>query len=157
MNFENLQIEPLACHEKLIPTIAQWYLSAFGRKETTVEKCEERLRSRLNTDCLDCCFVAFFDDAVVGTVSLTTNDIPGEPAFTPCIAHLFVVEECRHKNIGRKLVEYAKQKLKNLNFQKAYLYTTDKTIHEWYERLGWKIIDNGVSNGIEIKILESEL
>lgn len=152
-----MQIESMMHHKDLIPTVAQWYLAAFGTKETTIEQCEEILRSRLNDDCLSCCFLAFIEDEFVGTVSLTANDIPTKPELSPCIAHLFVSEQYRCQNIGQSLVEYAKQKLKEMNFQTAYLYTVNKTVHKWYEKLGWKIIGGGYSNGIEIKIMECGL
>ena len=153
----NLKVAPLTNHKDLIPTVAQWYLAAFGRKETTLERCQEVLQNRLNTDCLNCCFLAFIDDEVVGTVSLTANDIPSKPELSPCVTHLFVSEKYRCKNIGQSLIEYAKQKSKEMNFRKAYLYTTNKTIYKWYEKLGWKIIDEDIANGIEIKIMEYNL
>ncbi len=154
---KNLKIIPLANRKDLIPTVTQWYLAAFGRKETTIEQCEEILRSRLNTDRLTCCFLAFIEDEVVGTVSLTANDIPTKPELSPCVTHLFVSEKYRRQNIGQSLVEYAKQKSRKMNFRKAYLYTTNKTIHKWYEKLEWKIIGEGISNGFAIKIMEYEL
>ncbi|MBR1733867.1 MAG: GNAT family N-acetyltransferase, partial [Alphaproteobacteria bacterium] len=99
----------------------------------------------------------FIEDEVVGTVSLTANDIPTKSDLNPCVTQLFVSEKYRHQGIGQSLVKYAKQKLKDMNFQKAYLYTTNKTIHEWYEKLGWKIIDEGIVYDIAIKIMECEL
>ncbi|MBR1734556.1 MAG: GNAT family N-acetyltransferase, partial [Alphaproteobacteria bacterium] len=102
-------------------------------------------------------FLAFIEDEVVGTVSLTANDIPTKSDLNPCVTQLFVSEKYRHQSIGQSLVKYAKQKLKDMNFQKAYLYTTNKTIHEWYEKLGWKIIDESIVYDIAIKIMECEL
>ncbi len=157
MILENLQVDLLAHHQDLIPIIAQWYLSAFGRNETTLEKCVDTLRNRLNTDSLDCCFLAFIEGKVVGTVSLTANDIPTKPTLTPCVTQLFVSEKYRHKNIGQSLVEFAEHKLRDMGFQKAYLYTTNKTIHEWYQQLGWKIIGEGTVHDINIKIMERGL
>ena len=151
-----IKIESLVSHKNLIPTIAQWYFSVFARQGTTIEKCEKALLNRLNTDCLDCCFLAFVEDEVVGTVSLTAHDIPNTE-LSPCVTQLFVLEKYRHESIGQSLVEYAKQKLKEMKFPKAYLYTTNKTIHEWYEKLGWRIIEEGFIDDIEIKIMECEL
>ncbi|MBQ3564875.1 MAG: GNAT family N-acetyltransferase [Alphaproteobacteria bacterium] len=151
------KIDLLINHEDLIPIVAQWYLAAFGTKETTIEQCKEILKSRLNTDGLNCCLLAFIEGEVVGTVSLTANDIPTKPELSPCVTHLFVSERYRCQNIGQSLVEYAKQKSKDMNFKKAYLYTTNETIHKWYGKLGWKIIGEGISNGFEIKIMERKL
>lgn len=157
MKTEGIKIELLAHHKNLIPTVAQWYLSVFGREGTTIEKFENALQNRLNADCLDCCFLAFIGNEVIGTVSLTANNIPTKSDLSPCVTQLFVPEKYRHQDIGQSLLEYAKQKLKDMNFQKAYLYTTNKSIHEWYEKLGWKIIDEGTVYDIAIKIMECEL
>jgi len=157
MMLENLQIESLALHQDLIPIVAQWYLSAFGSNETTLEKCENALRNRLNTNSLDCCFLAFIEGEVVGTVSLTANDIPTKPTLSPCVTQLFVSEKYRHKHVGQSLVEFAERKLRDMGFKKAYLYTTNKTIHEWYAKLGWKIIGGDTVYDIDIKIMKREL
>lgn len=152
-----LRIKSLVHHQDLIPIVAQWYLSAFGSNETSLEKCENALRNRLNADSLDCCFLAFIEDKVVGTVSLTANDIPTKTELSPCVTQLFVSEKYRHKYIGQSLVEFAERKLRDMGFQKAYLYTTNKTIHEWYAKLGWKIIGGDTVHNIDIKIMEREL
>ena len=154
---KNLKIEPLAYHKNLIPLVAQWLLSAFGTEKSSLEKCEKVLETRMNTDCLNCCFLAFYEDLPIGTVSLVANDIPKHPILTPCISHLFVLEKYRHQNIGRNLIEFAKQKLQEMNFDEAYLFTTDPNIHNWYEKLGWKIIGDDVLNDIPIKIMKCEI
>ena len=102
-----LQIESLARHQNLILTIAQWYFAVFAREGTPIEKFENAIRNRLNMDSLDCCFLAFIEGEVVGTVSLTANDIPTKPTLTPCVMQLSVSEKYRHKHIGQSLVEFA--------------------------------------------------
>ena len=93
----NLRITPLVDCKGCLPMIAGWYLSAFGKEETTLESCKEKLLERLNTDILDICYVAFQGNKPVGTISLTQNDIPTASTLSPCIANLFVVEQYRHK------------------------------------------------------------
>jgi N-acetylglutamate synthase-like GNAT family acetyltransferase len=68
-----------------------------------------------------------------------------------------VVEKYRRQKIGEALVNYAKQQARNFGFEKMYLYTTDKTIHLWYEKLGWKIIKEDVIGKFDIKIMETSL
>ena len=152
-----LQIKPLVYCKDRLSDVAGWYLTSFSMKDTTFDICKEKLLERLNTEILDICYVAFWGNKAAGTVSLTKNDIPGVPTLTPCIANLFVVPEYRHKNIGRELIEYAKAALKAMAFPKAYLYTTDKTIHKWYQTLSWKIIGEKAVYNLPIKIMECEL
>ncbi len=144
--------------EKFVSTVAQWYLDNFSRDDTTIEYCEKKLRNRLNIDKLDMCFLYFCNDVMpVGTVSLAANDIPKHPKLTPCISNLFVAEKFRKQKIGEYLVAFAKQKLRKLGFEKAYLYTTNPTIHVWYEKLGWKIIGEDSLFDIRIRIMETKL
>lgn len=144
--------------EKFVPTVAQWYLDNFSRDDTTIEYCEKKLRNRLNIDKLDMCFLYFCNDAMpVGTVSLAANDIPKHPKLTPCISNLFVAEKFRKRKIGEHLVAFAKQKLYELGYEKAYLYTTNPTIHVWYEKLGWRIIGEDSLFNIRIRIMETKL
>jgi hypothetical protein len=48
-------------------------------------------------------------------------------------------------------------KLKISDSKKIYLYTTDKTIHSWYEKLGRGITKEDVAGRIDIKIIEADL
>ena len=153
----DLRVAPLIDYKDILPVIAGWYLSAFGKEGTTFELCKKKLLGRLNTEALDICYVAFEGNEPIGTVSLTQNDIPTASNLTPCIANLFVIPKHRHKNIGREMIEYAKATLKSMDFSKAYLYTTDKTIHNWYQKLGWEITDNGKICNFKIKIMKCEL
>ena len=150
--------------EDFIPTVAQWYLDNFSRDGTTLEQCEKKLRNRLNTDKLDMCFLYFCDKTApikikepIGTISLAANDIPKHPKLTPCISNLFVAEKFRKQKIGEHLIDFANQKLRKFGFEKAYLYTTNPTIHVWYEKLGWKIIAEDTIFDIKIRIMETKL
>jgi N-acetylglutamate synthase-like GNAT family acetyltransferase len=104
--------------------------------------------------------LCFDDDCaseLIGTFSLTQKDIPNNEDFSPCLSNLFVSEKYRRQKIGEALVNYAKQQAQNFGFEKIYLYTTDKTVHLWYEKLGWKIIKEDVIGKFDIKIMEINL
>jgi N-acetylglutamate synthase-like GNAT family acetyltransferase len=155
-----MKIDYLANHQSLIPTVAQWYFDTWSRfsENPSIERTETKLRERLNADKLDICFLSFSDDSeLIGTFSLTQKDIPNNKDFSPCLANLFVLEKYRRQKIGEKLIEYVKQKAKDFGFKKLYLYTTDKTVHLWYEKLGWKIIKEDVMRAFDIKIMETSL
>jgi N-acetylglutamate synthase-like GNAT family acetyltransferase len=94
---------------------------------------------------------------LIGTFSLTQKDIPHNEIFSPCLSHLFVIEKYRRQKIEEALVNYAKQQTRNFGFEKIYLYTTDKTVHLWYEILGWIIIKEDVIGKFDVKIMETSL
>ncbi|GHU20033.1 hypothetical protein FACS189472_10680 [Alphaproteobacteria bacterium] len=155
-----MKIDYLANHQDLIPIVAQWYFDAwrkYTKDPSITERIQTKLLSRLNINKLDICFLYFQNDELIGTISLAEKDIPNNESFTPCLSNLFVIEKYRRQKIGENLVEYAKRQAKNFGFENLYLYTTDKTVHFWYEKLGWKIIREDVMNGFDIKIMEMEL
>jgi GNAT superfamily N-acetyltransferase len=155
-----MKIDYLANYQHLIPTVAQWYLDAWRKfsENLSTEHTKLKLAERLNTDKLDVCFLCFNDDCnneLIGTFSLTQKDIPNNEQFSPCFSNLFVAEKYRRRKIGKKLIEHVKQQAKNFGFEKMYLYTTNKTIHLWYEKLGWKIIKEDILfEKFPIKIME---
>jgi GNAT superfamily N-acetyltransferase len=157
-----MKINYLANHQHLIPTVAQWYFDAWSRfsenPSLLLEQIDVKFQKRQNTDRLDICFLCFGDDdELVGTFSLTQKDIPNNEDFSPCLSNLFVAGKYRRQKIGEKLIEYAKQQAKNFGFEKIYLYTIDKTVHLWYEKLGWKIIKEDIVRKFDIKIMETNL
>ena len=154
---KELNIEPLANHKDLVSTVSEWCFEAFSGPGTSLKQCEEIIENRLNTDCLDACFLAFLNDQAVGTVSLTSGTIPKHSQLGPCLSNLFVLQKYRHRGFGQKLIEYAQQKLKELNFEKAYLYSTKPTIHLWYGKFGWKLIEEDKIENIPIKIMECDI
>lgn len=158
-----ITFDHLANHKYLIPIVTQWHFNAFGifGNNTSMERIGAKLSERLNTNKLDMCFLCFHNEKPIGVMSLTKQDIPVElqnhEKFTPLLSHLFVIESYRGQKIGNRLIEYAKQQTKNFGFKKMYLYTTDKTIHLWYEKLGWKIIQENVIEKLYIKIMCTDL
>lgn len=153
----NFKIEPLVDHKNLIAQVADWSFSAFNGPGASLKKCEEVFQNRLNINCLDSCFLAFFNDQAVGTVSLTAGTIPKYPTLSPCLSNLFVIEKYRHMGIGQSLIEYAQQKLRDMKFTEAYLYTTKLTIHLWYAKFGWHVIKEDEIHGTAIKIMKCKV
>ncbi|MDR2682052.1 MAG: GNAT family N-acetyltransferase [Holosporaceae bacterium] len=157
-----MKIDYLANHQHLIPVIARWYFDTWGKfsENPSIENVKIRLANRLNTDKLDICFLCFDDDCnneLIGTFSLRQKDIPHNEDLCPSLSHLLVIEKYRRQKIGETFINYAKQQAKNFGFEKMYLYTIDKTVHLWYERLGWKIIKEDVVGKFDIKIMETNL
>jgi N-acetylglutamate synthase-like GNAT family acetyltransferase len=155
-----MKIDCLLNHQDLIPKVAQWYFEAWRRfsENLSIEYTKLRLAKRLNTDKLDICFLCFEDDdELVGTFSLAQKDIPNNEIFSPCLSNLFVSEKYRRQKNGEALVSCAKQRTGSFGFEKLYLYTTDKTVYLWYEKLGWEVIKEDVMRGFDIKIMETDL
>ncbi|MDR2396524.1 MAG: GNAT family N-acetyltransferase [Puniceicoccales bacterium] len=153
------RIDYLANHPNLISTVAAWYVKMWWkfRANPSIRHAKTRLLNHLNIDKPNICFLYFRNHKLVGTASLTEKDIPNNEIFSPCLSNLFVMEQCRRQKIGENLIGYAKLQAKNLGFKKIYLYTTDATVHRWYQKLNWKIIKKDVVRGCDIKIMAANL
>lgn len=154
-----MRIDYLANHPNLISTVAAWYVKMWGKfcENPSIEHAKTRLLNHLNVDKLNLCFLCFRNHNLVGTASLTEKDIPNNASFSPCLSNLFVMGKYRRQKIGENLIEHAKLQSKNLGFKKIYLYTTDATVHRWYQKLNWKIIKEDVARGCDIKIMAANL
>jgi GrpB-like predicted nucleotidyltransferase (UPF0157 family) len=105
LGFWEMKIDYLANYQHLIPIVAQWYLDAWRKfsENLSIENTKLKLAERLNTDKLDVCFLCFNDDCnneLIGTFSLTQEDIPNNEQFSPCFSNLFVAEKYRYRKIS---------------------------------------------------------
>ncbi|MDR1475117.1 MAG: GNAT family N-acetyltransferase [Holosporales bacterium] len=156
MSIDPIRIDFLANHLGLIDTISQWYLEAWGKNTQNVERSKTLLLSRLNTNKLDMCYLCLENSELIGTVSLTKKGIPNNEEFTPCLMHLLVSPKYRCKGYGAKLVNFVKLQAKSFGFDKTYLFTTDKNIHLWYEKLGWDVIKENAAIDLDTRILRTD-
>ncbi len=82
--------------------------------------------------------------------------IPLRLKYADVVVYALVVRKnYRNKGIGKVLQQYALNYCSSLNFKEAYLYTD---IENYYEKSGWKIIDEGYEySGEKVKIFKHEL
>ena len=55
-----------------------------------------------------------------------------------------IFDEYRGQGFGKKLVEYAKQELKNMGYDKTYLWTDKEP--EFYEKIGFIYVKDVLKN-----------
>ena len=89
--------------------------------------------------------IAMFDRSnLIGFCMLKEFDLKEYPEITPNICNIMIFDEYRNKGYGTKLVEYAKQELKKLGYNKAYLWT-DKA-PKFYEKIGFTYVKDILKN-----------
>jgi hypothetical protein len=81
-----MKIDYPVYHKRLILTVAQWYLDAWGKytRNPSIEKAKAQLINRLNTDKLDIYFLCLdngYSNEPIGTFSLTQKGIPENEGF----------------------------------------------------------------------------
>ncbi len=136
-----IQIDHLASHQNLLPTVAKWLNSEWGKIRG--ESIDERIlaiKQSLNTDRLPMSLVAMIDGKAVGTVSLIPQDMEGESNLTPWVAALYVVPEFRNRGIGSKLISKVTNEAKNLNYRSIFLFATAGR-EKLYLKLGWSFVE----------------
>ena len=100
-------------------------------------------------------FIVFCDNEFVGTFSLWRCDLQSRQDLFPWLGGIVVKEEWRGKGMGLFMQSKAKEILKNLGYDKAYLFTE---MTGYYEKTGWHFFDNGIDErGNLIRIYEINL
>lgn len=60
---------------------------------------------------------------------------------TPILSYLVVSLKYQKQGIEKKLIKAIKNKAKELRYEKLYLFAFSPTVINYYNRLGWDIID----------------
>ncbi len=77
----------------------------------------------------------FENDSLIGFLVFKYNCLEKYPQYTPWISDVMIFDEYRGQGYGRKLVDGALDILKELGYDKAYLWT-DKA-PAFYEKIGF--------------------
>jgi GNAT superfamily N-acetyltransferase len=151
-----MQIDYLANHSELIPTIAQWHHQEWGhfRPEKTVNWRIENLRGQTDPATIPLTFVALSELGPVGSASLVWHDMPERQELSPWLASVFVHAQQRNQGIGSTLVNRAVKEANTLNFPILYLFTFDKK--HLYEHLGWKFMERLDYLDHEVTIMKTD-
>ena len=121
----------------------------------TLTEVEVWLTEWLNEN-IPLAYVALDGNVPVGICSLQFND--GIRAdLMPWFGDLCVVEAYQNQGIGEMLIDAITAKVRELGFNKLYLIAPDRTIPEYYERLGWKKLDMDEYNGHPVTLMHIEL
>jgi predicted N-acetyltransferase YhbS len=146
-------------HPDSIPRCAEIWHEVLGKiwlPEIPVERVILRFTEHLNEDVLPITFVALDGGKPVGMCSLRDND-GIRPDLAPWLGSLVVAPEYQSQGIGTMLIDKTKQKARDLGFELLYLFAFDRTIPNYYERLGWKKIGMDKFKGYPVTTMEIAL
>ncbi len=135
-----LRIEYLADHPDVAPILARWHHAEWRDliPNWSYEIALEELRTHRNRAAIPTTFVAFRNEALVGSASLLVEDLPEWRHLTPWVASVYVVPSERGHQIGSQLVQHAVMVAGRLGVEMVYLLTPGQA--EFYRRLGWSEI-----------------
>jgi GNAT superfamily N-acetyltransferase len=152
-----LRIEYLRNHLRYATRLAQicarqWqhlYLD-WDRKTALREFKSQRSDGRLPLS-----LIAIQNEELLGMVSLVFDDLPGYEHLNPWLASLLVLPEHRKKGVGSRLVREAERLFLCNGIPRAYLFT--EFAGEFFEKLGWIVVEPGTCNHHPIVVLKKEI
>jgi predicted N-acetyltransferase YhbS len=126
--------------------------------DPNIEKTKQYYLQHLNSDHMPLTFVAISDGKPVGMASLREDDGLNLGAETsPWLGSLVVDPQFRQRKIAQQLMDAVKTKAKELGYKKLYLFCFDKTIPDYYTRLGWKTVGQNEYWGHPVAVMRIEL
>lgn len=72
----------------------------------------------------------------------------------PRLGSLVVSSEYQNRGIGGLLIQTTIEKAQQMGFENLYLFAYDKTIPDYYQRLGWNIIGLDNFKGHPITVMD---
>ncbi len=89
--------------------------------------------------------IALIDkDEIIGFCVLKVDNLKFYPEYNPWISDVMIFDKYRGKGNGIKLINAAKEELRKLNYNKAYLWTDKAPV--FYEKQGFKYIKDVLKN-----------
>lgn len=151
-----ITIDFLKDHLHTLPDLAQMWYDGLGKiwiPDVAIDEAERRFSQHAHKEQMPLTLVALHEGEAVGMCSLREND-GIRPDLKPWLGSLAVTETYRQQGIGRKLIDAVKQEAKRFGFSELYLFAFDHTIPQYYQSLGWEIIDTDTYNGHPVTVMK---
>lgn len=152
----DVKIKLLADCQEHIPQLAALNYQELGRfwnPSASIERAEQNLVKHSNRDQMPLTFVVIHNEKPIGMASLREND-GVRPDLVPWLGGLVVNPDYRGCGVGRGLIEAVKSQARLLGYDKLFLLAFDKTIPNWYAKLGWKDIGVDQLNGYPVVVMD---
>lgn len=152
-----MNIEYLANHREVIPTLAHWFYEewAYLHPERTYSDVESLITERAQTDKIPVALVAYDGEELLGTVCLKVHDMDTRLDLTPWLAGLYVSAPRRGQGIGAALVSAIERKAFELGVDRLYLYTPES--EPFYSKLGWTVMERTKYHGCPVTLMQREI
>lgn len=134
------KIALLMDYPEAIPDLTNIWYEVLGKiwlPDVSKRAVSARLNEHLNESILPIGLVALENGKAVGMCCLRKNDGIRDD-LTPWLGSLVVHPDYQNQGIGKMLINAIKEKAKSMGFKELYLFAFDKTVPDYYERLGWK-------------------
>lgn len=152
-----MQIEYLADHEHLVPTLARLLHDEFSyiRPGETLEARTARLRSYLGRRQIPTVLVALDRGRLLGSAMLVEKDLDTHPHLTPWLAGVYVLPEHRRYGIATALASHIVEEARGTGVRKLYLYTARE--ERFYSQRGWSLMERAVFHDAPVAVMSYEI
>jgi len=142
-----IDVKYLADHPELVHLLSTWFHDEWGRNNPsrTFESIERHVQERLNRAKLPLCMIAFAKSEPIATTSLKIREMEIYPQFEYWLGNVYVKPEYRNQGVGSQIVEATVDTAKSLGVKNLYLYTQNR--EHFYQRLGWKTMEQAEYHG----------
>lgn len=152
-----MQILNLKEKQEHISKIAKLLFDQWGHLTpgSTLDSAIEKVEMRCRGNGIPSAFVAETDSKPAGTVSIVKHDMEIRKDLSPWVASLYVAEEFRHRDIGRKLMIFIESYAREIGVERIYLFTPDK--QKMYSFLGWNHFEEIEYRSVMVSIMVKDL
>lgn len=153
-------IDYLANHKELIPEIAdlsygEW-TALFQSAGVSKRQLAVILEERAVTDRLPITVVALSGGVLMGTGSIKMAEPGTREGLSPWLAGMYVKEAYRGTGVGALIVQALEAKAAELGVPALYLSVGK--VQQFYERLGWTVLERVDSYGVkEVALMTKNL
>jgi GNAT superfamily N-acetyltransferase len=151
-------IGDLGDHLTYLPTLARWHFDQWGplTGAGSYESYAALLTAAARSGTVPSVVVAVADGQLLGSVSLLPSDLPVRPELTPWLGQLFVEPSRRRDGVGAALVHAILERARWCGYARVYLFTSG-TLPQYYERLGWRLVERLAYLGRERTVMDYDL
>jgi predicted N-acetyltransferase YhbS len=137
-----------------IETLARWHFGEWGKwnPANDVAARSLKLQNYLRKDGVPLMFVAQAGGQPIGSAALVEQDLPERTDLSPWLASVFVDPAWRKQGVGRALVRRVMEEAARQGLAKFYLFTPDQ--QQFYESLGWTLLEQRTYHGDPIVVME---
>jgi len=153
-----ITIELLKYHAHAIPSLAALWQEMLGKiwePATPYDEIEHWFHEWMN-DRIPLALIALDGTKPVGMCSVQMTD-GIRPDLKPWLCDLCVHPAYQNQGIAQRLIEAAQTCARQEHFDTIYLFAPDKTIPNYYARLGWCEIGLDVYKGHPVTVMAMDL
>jgi GNAT superfamily N-acetyltransferase len=166
-----ITLDLLKNHLEAMPQLANIWHEVLGKiwiPDKTTEQVIQEFSSHLNDKTIPITLIALDDGKPIGMCSLREDDgiapdfiyagLSAEAVTKIVWLGSLVVDPSHQKQgVGKLLIEATKNKAIELGFNKLFLFALDKTLPNYYSRLGWTVIGQDEFKGHPVTVMEAAL